>query len=448
MVQFKCIHPLQRKSPAKYMPSIVTVQLGQCGNQAGGSLFDLLSSELHQRKADDETWNEFFRAPLRPDTFPTARAVLIDMEPKVIAQTMKTTTNYQYDPQRQFVKQSGSGNNWAYGFNVHGPTSWEEGIQDILRKEIECCDCFGGFLFMQSLGGGTGSGLGAFVTQKVREEYPNAFIVNQVVWPYSTGEVIVQNYNTLLSVCQLCETSDALLFFENDHLNRVCNQLLSIPHPSFEDLNTVIASQLANILLPSYRADNGRKMNLWLDVIRHLCCHPQYRLLNTIMAPQISQRSKAFSNFLWPGVFRSIHQMLITDAKMDANINWKVNVDGNYAINKSLSNVLITRGTNLDAVQESMISPLRNPAIYAPFQTDPLVVFNDPYPFNGMDKSCCILSNSQSIIQPIDSMLSKASDMFYANAYVYQYEKNGVDADHFQYCFQQLEQVIFNYKSI
>lgn len=54
-----------------------------------------------------------------------------------------------------------------------------------------------------SLAGGTGSGLGTHVTEMLRDLYSKAFIVNQVVAPYPSGEVIVQNYNSLLTLAHL-----------------------------------------------------------------------------------------------------------------------------------------------------------------------------------------------------------------------------------------------------
>jgi len=56
---------------------------------------------------------------------------------------------------------------------------------------------------LMSLAGGTGSGMGTFVTEMLRDEYPRRFILNQVVMPYQTGEVIVQSYNALLTLSHL-----------------------------------------------------------------------------------------------------------------------------------------------------------------------------------------------------------------------------------------------------
>ncbi len=92
---------------------------------------------------------------------------------------------------------------------------------EIVRKQVERCDFLGGFFLMQSLAGGTGSGLGKFflflslwaasflkkigtyLTEILKDEYPNSFLVNQVVWPYHTGEVIVQNYNSIMTLSHL-----------------------------------------------------------------------------------------------------------------------------------------------------------------------------------------------------------------------------------------------------
>lgn len=54
---------------------------------------------------------------------------------------------------------------------------------NIVRKEVELCDHFEGFLCISSLAGGTGSGVGAYVTEMLRDHYPSSFQVNQVVWP-------------------------------------------------------------------------------------------------------------------------------------------------------------------------------------------------------------------------------------------------------------------------
>lgn len=43
---------------------------------------------------------------------------------------------------------------------------------DRVRRKTEACDCFGGFIFLSTLGGGTSSGLGNRVSEEVRQNYP------------------------------------------------------------------------------------------------------------------------------------------------------------------------------------------------------------------------------------------------------------------------------------
>lgn len=48
--------------------------------------------------------------------------------------------------------------------------------------QVERCDQFGGFLLLQSLAGGTGSGLGTYLTEQLREEYPASRMFNHTIW--------------------------------------------------------------------------------------------------------------------------------------------------------------------------------------------------------------------------------------------------------------------------
>lgn len=73
----------------------------------------------------------------------------------------------------------------------------------------------------------------------------------QVVWPYSAGEVIVQNYNAILSLAHLYQSADMVIAVENDVIHSICTRLLAIPKVSFSDINRVIARQLALSLVPA-----------------------------------------------------------------------------------------------------------------------------------------------------------------------------------------------------
>lgn len=192
---------------------------------------------------------------------------------------------------------------------------------------------FEGFLILQSVAGGTGSGLGArlslrkfnasassyvgpyvavtlgaFVTEALRKRYPDAILINVAVWPFTAGEVCVQQYNAVLSLASLTkvrkradswsarslhdfpstscfslpsQASDCVLLLENDVANQVCKKLLNIASPRFPDLNRILAKTLCMFLLPSYAAKSrGSKPSAPVDMatlILNLCSHPVRR---------------------------------------------------------------------------------------------------------------------------------------------------------------------------
>ena len=261
--------------------SVVTVQVGQCGNQVGSQFFskvidDILtggnSSQCTQSQNEnycEAAYDRFFtedehRSKLCHERTWTAKSVMVDMESKVIEQIKKEAKQsgrWSYPDNQLFCQKRGSGNNWACGFCVNGPKE-SEAILNMVQTEVEKCDRLDGFLTLLSLAGGTGSGLGAYLTQRLRDEFPHSFLLNQVVWPYSTGEVIVQNYNAALTLSHLYQTSDAVLMVHNDTLQQICTKLMDIKKVSVNDLNKVISHTMASFLQPVYAsAEHGSWTN-------------------------------------------------------------------------------------------------------------------------------------------------------------------------------------------
>ena len=70
------------------------------------------------------------------------------------------------------------------------------------------------------MAGGTGAGLGSSFAEALRDEYARR-IRNHCVWPYGTGEVIVQSYNALLTL-SLLDVSDGVCVVQNEHLHAAC----------------------------------------------------------------------------------------------------------------------------------------------------------------------------------------------------------------------------------
>ncbi|EFC43025.1 hypothetical protein NAEGRDRAFT_69007 [Naegleria gruberi] len=461
------------------MSNVITLQIGQCGNQVGLSFFQNLSSQLIQNRLNrvvagdkfvvneerylpfgDSAMDCFFRPNTKNPSDPMiARALLIDMEPKVIHNTLNTANRkhenqlFEYDTNNVYHQQSGSANNWAYGFNVHGPNCGDS-ILEKVRKEAELCDCLSGFVLLQSMAGGTGSGMGCHISQTLRDEFPHSLLMNQVVWPHEAGEVIVQNYNTLLTLQKLYEISDSIYCFKNDQLFLTCKRLMGIESPSFNDMNTVIADHMSCLALPSSPitcADNA--CQLLYDPIQHLCSHPAYKIINSRIIPHMSAKSKDYSVFRWEGLMKHLHQMLIADAPIEECINWKVNLSDrrwDSMINKSITNLMILRGKEVGGIQAELVNPFFNSKIYSsyinPREAMKININENPAGFNGFEKTAFLMSNCQSIVPQLDKVISKAFQMFNAKAYTHHYEKHHVGKVEMEEMFMRTEQILYDYQ--
>ncbi|KAK2704095.1 hypothetical protein QYM36_017596 [Artemia franciscana] len=75
----------------------------------------------------------------------------------------------------------GAGNNWAAGYS-HGDRLFEE-IFDIVDREADNSDSLEGFVLCHSIAGGTGSGMGSFILEKLSDRYPKKLVETYSVFP-------------------------------------------------------------------------------------------------------------------------------------------------------------------------------------------------------------------------------------------------------------------------
>ena len=90
-----------------------------------------------------------------------------------------------------------------------------------------------------SLGGGTGSGLGTLLMQKIKEEYPDRIFTAYSVLPSpKVSNVVTEPYNTVLSMNCLLENADQVVCLDNEALYDICFRTLKLTSPTFGDLKS------------------------------------------------------------------------------------------------------------------------------------------------------------------------------------------------------------------
>jgi tubulin delta len=378
--------------------STLTIQIGQCGNQLGSALFDSLSSHTQGLRRE-----VFFDAKDR------ARAVLIDMEPKVVDRCLATKSHgWSYDPMCAFTQQSGAGNNWAFGYSYFGPLVEEE-IAERIRRQVERADRTDAVIVLKSTAGGTGSGVGAFIQRMIRDNWCKFPLLTVELWPFVQGEVCVQTYNTALSLAASQEFSDLVVAFENSTMEDIVRNRFSIAKPSFSDINALVASHIAHQLIPSSGGTSG--------IISHMSCMPEYKIATARLSPQSAAVN--FDTDQWRGIFQGLSSMLASGKVMDFDRSRATAVS-----NKVLTMNLCVRGSLPDIDLKTVF---KNKNLFCDFAVDPFRAIADRQTtFNGHNKSCSSWSVDQHPVEMMDIMYNKGKEMIRNNAFVHLYEKHNI----------------------
>jgi len=236
------------------MREIVHLQVGQCGNQIGAKFWQVISEEhgvdpsgTYKGTTDLqlERINVYYNQAQGGKYVP--RAIMVDLEPGTMDSIRSSTYGALFKPDNFVFGQSGAGNNWAKGHYTEG-AELVDAVLDVVRKEAEGCDCLQGFQISQSLGGGTGSGMGTLLLSKIREEYPDRMMCTFSVVPSpKVSDTVVEPYNATLSVHQLVENADEVMCIDNEALYDICFRTLKLQTPTYGDLNHLVSAVMSGI---------------------------------------------------------------------------------------------------------------------------------------------------------------------------------------------------------
>ncbi len=95
-------------------------------------------------------------------------------------------------------------------------------------------------MLLHSIAGGTGSGLGSFLLERLNDRFPKKLIQTYSVFPESS-DVVVQPYNSLLASKRLVEHADSVVVLDNAALTRIAADRLHMQDPSFVQTNQLVS---------------------------------------------------------------------------------------------------------------------------------------------------------------------------------------------------------------
>merc|ERR1739846_184145 len=158
---------------------------------------------------------------------------------------------------------------------------------DKIRKMSDNCAALQGFLIFHSTGGGTGSGLGSLLLERLAVDFSRKTKMSFTVTPSpQVSTAVVEPYNAVLASHSLLEYSDLSLNLDNEALYNVCRTSLDIERPSYNNLNRLIA-QVVSSLTASLRFDGSLNVDV-TEFQTNLVPYPRIHFMLSSYAPVIS----------------------------------------------------------------------------------------------------------------------------------------------------------------
>jgi tubulin alpha len=269
-----------------------------------------------ERQPEDKGFSTFFDESSSGTYVP--RAVMIDLEPTVINQVRMGDYGKLYHPDFLISGKEDAANNYARGHYTVGKDLLDVSLGRI-RKLADQCDKLQGFLIFHSLGGGTGSGFGSLLLQKLTDEYgQKTNKLDFCIFPSpQVATSVVEPYNCVLASHVLLENTDCAFIFDNEAIYDICKRNLDIERPSYKTTNRVIA-QIISSMTTSLRFPGSLNVDL-NEFKTNLVPYPRIHFLTCSLAPVISQkksiRERGTIQEITNSAFESENMMCKCDAK-------------------------------------------------------------------------------------------------------------------------------------
>jgi len=419
------------------MRECISIHLGQGGIQTGNQCWELYCAE-HGITAEgnlvvpegasatggDDSTSTFFSETTAGKHVP--RALIVDLEPNVCDEVRCGKFSKLYHPEQIISGKEGAANNYARGHYTVGKELIDS-VMDRVRKLADNCTGLQGFLVFHATGGGTGSGLGSLLLERLSTDYGRKSKLSFAISPSpKISTAVVEPYNSVLSTHALLQHTDCSFMLDNEALYEVCGRHLDIAHPTYANLNRLIA-QVISSLTASLRFAGSLNVDI-NEFQTNLVPYPRIHFMLTSYAPVISA-NKRFHETL------SVSE--ITNSVFESS-NFMTKCDPTHG--KYMACCLMYRG---DVVPKDV-----NAAI-ATIKTKRTIQFVDwcptgfkcginhqpPITVGGdlatVNRAVCMVANTTAIVEALSRVNHKFDLMYAKRAFVHWYVGEGMEESEF-----------------
>ena len=385
-----------------------------------------------EKESDDTTFNTFFSETDHNKVVP--RSIFIDLEPTIIDEVRKGSYRELFAPDQLISGKEDTGGVFARGYYTVGRGIIEL-VLDRIRRLVDDCPNLEGFMIYNSIGGGTGSGLGSLLLETLSVDYGKKPKFCFSIYPSpKLANSPIETYNALFSTCSILEHADVCVVLDNEALYDICEKKLDLEKSSYTSLNRIIA-QFISSLTTSVRFGGALNANL-TEIQSNLIPYPRYKFMLSSYAPLVNHEN--------------IHKEQLSVAEITNSAFEPISMltKCNPRLGKYMACCVMYRGDITPKEVSEAISDLKAKKTIKFVDWCPTgfkVGINDyPPPFlEGGDlakvtRAVCTISNSNAIAQVFSKVSYKFDLLYMKRAFIYWYLREQMEEENFTEARQEL----------
>jgi len=435
------------------MREVISIHLGQAGVQLGNGCWELFCLE-HGIQPDgqmpsdktigmeDDAFNTFFSETGAGKHVP--RCVFVDLEPTVIDEVRTGTYRQLFHPEQLITGKEDAANNYARGHYTIGKEIIDITL-DRIRKLADNCTGLQGFLIFHAFGGGTGSGFGALLLERLSVDYGKKSKLEFGVFPSpQIATAVVEPYNTILACHGMIEHSDCAFLVDNEALYDICRRSLDIERPTYTNLNRLIAQCISSITA-SLRFDGALNVDL-TEFQTNLVPYPRIHFPVVSYAPIVSAEKAYHEQLSVSEITNSVFEPAMMMAKCDPR-------HGKY-----MACCLMYRGDVVPKDVNASIGTIKTKRTiqfvdWCPTGFKIGINYQPPTVVPGGDlakvqRSVCMMANTTAIAEVLSRMDHKFDLMYAKRAFVHWYVGEGMEEGEFSEAREDLAALEKDYEEV